>query len=268
MGAVLLCTKCFAVHKPGQLTPFKVVQDPCEGASRAHARRKAYWAQRYLVETAAPANLFGSQGVTTATAKSRSGPACPTPPPCSPKVDPCRQDSEGDMGSGPHTQNEAATASAPTVEPADAGKPGRLQSAPSSPASGSSPIPSFSQFSRGEVSQEAPAPKPCSRLAGCAPPRCGPAPKPQPKPQPKAKGRKNPQPSSQPKLAQFFVAQTRKASTSSHTQGSPAHKAPACPKPPPCSPGPTQPAPTQVVSNLGLCSHGGGSPEGQGQREG
>ena len=199
-------------------------------------------------------------------AKSRSGPACPTPPPCSPKVDPCRQDSEGDMGSGPHTQNEAATASAPTVEPADAGKPGRLQSAPSNPASGSSPIPSFSQFSRGEVSQEAPAPKPCSRLVGCAPPRCGPAPKPQPKPQPKAKGRKDPQPSSQPKLAQFFVAQTRKASTSSHTQGS--HKAPACPKPPPCSPGPTQPAPTQVVSSLGLCSHGGGSPEGQGQREG
>ena len=211
MGAVLLCTKCFAVHKPGQLTPFKVVQDPCEGASRAHARRKAYWAQRYLVETTAPANLFGSQGVTTATAKSRSGPACPTPPPCSPKVDPCRQDSEGDMGSGPHTQNEAATASAPTVEPADAGKPGRLQSAPSNPASGSSPIPSFSQFSRGEVSQEAPAPKPCSRLVGCAPPRCGPAPKPQPKPQPKAKGRKDPQPSSQPKLAQFFRGPNQKS---------------------------------------------------------
>ena len=62
MGAVLPCTKCFAVHKPGQLAPFKVVKEPCEGASRAHARRRAYWAQRYLLETTAPANLFENKG--------------------------------------------------------------------------------------------------------------------------------------------------------------------------------------------------------------
>ncbi|CAE7422902.1 unnamed protein product, partial [Symbiodinium microadriaticum] len=74
MGAVLLCTKCFAVHKPGQLTPFKVVQEPCEGASRAHTRRNAYWAQRYLAETTKPATLFGSKGVTMATAKYCSAP--------------------------------------------------------------------------------------------------------------------------------------------------------------------------------------------------
>ena len=35
MGAVLLCTKCYAVHKPGQLTLTKATKEPCEGASRA-----------------------------------------------------------------------------------------------------------------------------------------------------------------------------------------------------------------------------------------
>ena len=60
MGAVLLCTKCFAVHKPGQLTLTKVVQEPCPGASRAHEKRRSLWAQKYLEETTAPGTLFGA----------------------------------------------------------------------------------------------------------------------------------------------------------------------------------------------------------------
>ena len=135
MGAVLLCTRCFAVHKPGQLTPFKVVQQPCEGASRAHARRRAFWAQKYLTETTEPANLFGSKGDTTANAKNSSEPAAP--PWHSPTADPRHQVSKGAVGSGPHTQNEAASGSVTTPEPADAEQPGRLQSAPGNPASGS-----------------------------------------------------------------------------------------------------------------------------------
>ena len=366
MGAVLLCTRCFAVHKPGQLTPFKVVQQPCEGASRAHARRRAFWAQKYLTETTEPANLFGSKGDTTANAKISSEPAAP--PWHSPTADPRHQVSKGAVGSGPHTQNEAASGSVTTPEPADAEQPGRLQSAPGNPASGSSPLSSFPPPSRREVLQEAPAPKPRSRLLGRAPPGCGPAPKPPtasfkskggtatkarnrsepahpappscrpkedtchqeskgargsgshtqndvatgsaptsepasaekpgrqqeeassparvsssppaflqfpkeevlqkapgpkpssglfgsaparcgpgpsllPKSQPKAKGREDPQPSSQPKLAQFFVAQTRKASTSSHTLASPAHPEPVCPKSSSCQPGPSLPRP-------------------------
>ena len=60
MGAVLLCTKCFAVHKPGQLALTKVVQEPCPGASRAHEKRRSLWAQKYLEETTAPGTLFGA----------------------------------------------------------------------------------------------------------------------------------------------------------------------------------------------------------------
>ena len=60
MGAVLLCTKCFAVHKPGQLTLTKVVQEPCPGASRAHEKRRSLWAQKYLEQTTAPGTLFGA----------------------------------------------------------------------------------------------------------------------------------------------------------------------------------------------------------------
>ena len=127
---------------------------------------------------------------------------------------------------GPHTQNDVATGSAPTSEPASAEKPGRQQEEASSPARVSSSPPAFLQFPKEEVLQKAPGPKPSSGLFGSAPARCGPGPSLLPKSQPKAKGREDPQPSSQPKLAQFFVAQTRKASTSSHTLASPAHPVP------------------------------------------
>ena len=51
MGAVLLCTKCYAVHQPGRLKPTKVHQVPCVGSSRDHNARKTVWAKRYLEET-------------------------------------------------------------------------------------------------------------------------------------------------------------------------------------------------------------------------
>ena len=62
MGAVLLCTKCYAVHKPGQLTLTKATKEPCEGASRARAKRRSLWAQMYLKETTAPVALFAAGG--------------------------------------------------------------------------------------------------------------------------------------------------------------------------------------------------------------
>ena len=127
MGAVLLCTKCFAVHKPGQLAPFKVVKEPCVGASRAHAERRAYWAQRYLLETTAPANLFGNKSGNTAAEEIRSAPARPSPMLSPPAVDLGHQDSGGSKGSGPHTLEADAGADGPTLEIAAQAKTERLQ---------------------------------------------------------------------------------------------------------------------------------------------
>ena len=62
VGAVLLCTKCFAVHKPGQLSLTKVLRESCEGASRAHKKKKTEWAQKYLKETTTPTDLFKTTG--------------------------------------------------------------------------------------------------------------------------------------------------------------------------------------------------------------
>eukprot|EP00439_Symbiodinium_sp_Y106_P019234 s4933_g2.t1 len=77
MGAVLLCTKCYAVHKPGQLTLTKATKEPCEGASRAHAKRRSLWAQKYLKETTAPVALFAAGGRASQTLEARK--AEPTP---------------------------------------------------------------------------------------------------------------------------------------------------------------------------------------------
>ncbi|CAE7469028.1 unnamed protein product, partial [Symbiodinium microadriaticum] len=130
MGAVLLCTKCFAVHKPGQLTPFKVVKEPCEGASRAHARRRAYWAQRYLLETTAPANLFGNQGGKPAMEENRAVPALPASPPRPPAEGPAHHDREDSKGSWPHTLEAAVIAGKTTPDIAPQAKTGRLQGSP------------------------------------------------------------------------------------------------------------------------------------------
>ena len=132
MGAVLLCTKCFAVHKPGQLTPFKVVKEACEGASRAHARRRAYWAQRYLLETTAPANLFGNKGGKPVVDESRAAVARPSSPPSPPAEGPGHQASEASKGSGLHTLAEDITADETSLKVAAREKTERLQG--SSPA--------------------------------------------------------------------------------------------------------------------------------------
>ena len=264
MGAVLLCTKCFAVHKPGQLTPFKVVKEPCVGASRAHAERRAYWAQRYLLETTAPANLFGNISGKTAAEEIRSAPARPSPMLSPPAVDLGHQDSGGSKGSGPHTLEAVAVADGPTLEIAAQAKTEKLQCASHAPVSvAPSPAQNPSLFF-GQVSLETPAPKPSFRQAGGASSSYGPL----PKPQPKTKNRKEPNPSLQPKLAQFFVAQTRKASTCNNSpQHRPASPAPLHPKPPPCPPRPAQPLLAQVADSLGPRSHGGGSQEGTRKRE-
>ena len=75
MGAVLLCTKCFAVHKPGQLQLYQVVTGQCEGASRAHQKRGSTWAQKYLKEVATPRNPFSlkPQGPSVAQLRANGG---------------------------------------------------------------------------------------------------------------------------------------------------------------------------------------------------
>ena len=202
MGAVLLCTKCFAVHKPGQLTLTKVVKAPCEGASRAHAKRQSYWAQKYLAETTAPANLFGGKGAQAVSAESR---AVPTPPSLSPRFQAkdsgdCSQ--SGSTGCGPHTFSAVAKAGRSTLDKAPRGKTEWPQGLTQPFEAGEPPsqLPLVSPQALAQVPLEAPVTKPvCAQGYVAGPPRSS-----APKTQPKTKNRKEPDPSSQPKLAQFF----------------------------------------------------------------
>ena len=83
-----------------------------------------------------------------------------------------------------------------------------------------------------QVPLEAPVPNPASWHGNSACASCGPV----PKPKPKAKSRKESDTSSQPKLAQFFAAQTGKASTCSNTSlAGPSAPAQVFPKSPPGS---------------------------------
>ena len=167
-------------------------------------------------------------------------------------------------GSGPHTLTAVAQAGKLALDTTSQEKTGRPPS--SSPALLGAPPPPVAKTPKAtaQVSLEAPAPKPVSGQGCSASSRCCPV----PKPQPKAKHRKEPDPSSQPKLAQFFVAQTRKAQASSNTsQDSPTTLAPVCPKPPPSNPRPACPLPAQVEASLGPRSHGGGGQEGKRKRD-
>ena len=61
----------------GQLTLTKATKEPCEGAGRAHAKRRSLWAQKYLKETTAPVALFaagGCEGQTLEARKAQSRP--------------------------------------------------------------------------------------------------------------------------------------------------------------------------------------------------
>ena len=105
MGAVLLCTKCYAVHKPGQLTPTMATRDPCEGASRAHAKRRSLWVQKYLKETTAPVTLFAAGGRASQTFEvSRAEPTPDSPAQSRPIGEPvASSQAEPKTGCGLHT---------------------------------------------------------------------------------------------------------------------------------------------------------------------
>ena len=175
MGAVLLCTKCFAVHKPGQLAPFKVVKEPCEGASRAHARRRAIPPRNH-----GPGQLEESRAV----------PALPAPPLRPPAEDSGHHGREDSKGSGPHTLDADIKAGQTTLGAAPQAKTGRPQQGLSPASLGVSPPPTAwtpPQF-LAQVPLEAPAPKPVSGQSSCAGCSCGSV----PKTQPKARSRKEP----------------------------------------------------------------------------
>ena len=218
MGAVLLCTKCFAVHKPGQLTLTKVVKTPCEGASRAHAKRQAYWAQKYLAETTAPANLFGGKGAQAVSVESR---AVPTPPSLLPRFqakdsDDCSQ--SGSTGCGPHTCSAVAKAGRSTLDTALRGKTEWPQGLTQPFEAGEPPsqLPLVFPQALAQAPLEAPVTKPkCAQGSVAGPPRSS-----APKPQPKIKNRKEPDPSSQLKLSQVFGAQAKQGVKHSNASSS------------------------------------------------
>ena len=218
MGAVLLCTKCFAVHKPGQLTLTKVVKTPCEGASRAHAKRQSYWAQKYLAETTAPANLFGGKGAQAVSVESR---AVPTPPSLLPRFqakdsDGCSQSDSTDCG--PHTCSAVAKAGRATLDTAPRGKTEWPQGLAQPFEAGEPPSqpPLVFPQALAQAPLEAPVIKPkCAQGSVAGPPRSS-----APKPQPKLKNRKEPHPSSQLKLSQVFGAQAKQGVKHSNTSSS------------------------------------------------
>ena len=199
------------------------------------------------------------------TTESRAVPALPASLSRPPADSYGHRDRVDSKGSGPHTLDAIAKTGKTTLGTAPQAKTGRSQG--SSPAPLGVPPPPSARtpplFSS-RVPLEAPAPKPASGLGGCACSSCGPT----PKPQPKTKSRKEPAPSSQPKLAEFFVAQAKKASTCSNTsQDGPTAPAQVFPKPSPCPPLPKSPLPAQVAASLGPRSHDGGAQEGHRKRD-
>ena len=157
----------------------------------------------HLHETTAPANLFEGNGDQPALEASRAVPALPDLPLQPSAAGSGHHSREDSKGSGPHTLTAVGKAGKLTFDTASQAKAGRPQS--SSPATLGIPPPPLARtppHATAQVSLEAPVPKPVSGQGCCANSRYGPV----PKPQPKAKNRKEPNPSSQPKLAQFFVA--------------------------------------------------------------
>ena len=266
MGAVLLCTKCYAVHKPGQLTLTKATKEPCEGASRAHAKRRSLWAQKYLKETTAPVALFAAGGRASQTLEARK--AEPTPD-CPAQSRPIGESiassqSEPRTGCGLHTWKTAEKvstqgASAARCKNTSARVQGDSHSSVRAP-----------MVSAPQTSSKAPVQAP-ARLLNWTPvhspvappfaPTSSPAPAPKPKPKPK----KAPATASQPKLLQFFEAQASKAAA---IPNSPTSHRP----PPPKLPSAQSLLPkTQTPSKQGSSSHGRGSqqvgpPERKGEK--
>ena len=255
MGAVLLCTKCYAVHKPGQLTLTKATKEPCEGVSRAHAKRRSLWAQKYLKETTAPVALFaagGREGQTLEARKAQSRPIGESI---------ASGQSESRAGCGLHTWQTAEKdgtqgASAARCKNTSA----RVQGVPLSAARAPT-------VSAPQTTAKAPVQAP-ARLLNWTPvhspvaPPLAPASSPAPAPKPKPKPKKAPATASQPKLLQFFEAQASKAAVTPSSPTSHKHPLPKLPSAQSLLPR------TQTPSKQGSSSHGRasqqvGPPEGQ-----
>ena len=254
MGAVLLCTKCYAVHKPGQLTLTKATKEPCEGASRAHAKRRSLWAQKYLKETTAPVALFAAGGREGQTLEARTAQSRPIGESIA------SGQSESRAGCGLHTWQ---TAEKDGIQGASAARckntSARVQGVPLSAARAPT-------VSAPQTTAKAPVQAPARLLtwtpvhAPVAPP-LAPASSPAPAPKHKPKPKKAPATASQPKLLQFFEAQASKAAV---TPSSPPleHPLPKLPSAQSLLPR------TQTPSKQGSSSHGRasqqvGPPEGQ-----
>ena len=148
------------------------------------------------------ANLFGGKGAQTVSVESR---AVPTPPSLSPRFQAkdsgdCSQ--SGSTGCGPHTFSAVAKAGRSTLNKAPRAKTERPQGLTQPFEAGEPPsqLPLVSPQALAQVPLEAPVTKPvCAQGYVAGPPRSS-----APKTQPKTENRKEPDPSSQPKLAQFF----------------------------------------------------------------
>ena len=122
MGAVLLCTKCFAVHKPGQLQLYQVVTEQCEGASRAHQKRGSTWAQKYLKEVATPRNPFTlkPQAPSVAQLRANGGQRPLTSQPSTSAFVACKTQGEAATSSGllqSSSSSQTASAKAKSAQP-------------------------------------------------------------------------------------------------------------------------------------------------------
>ena len=255
MGAVLLCTKCYAVHKPGQLTLTKATKEPCEGASRAHAKRRSLWAQKYLKETTAPVAIFAAGGREGQTLEARTAQSRPF------GDSTASGHSESRAGCGLHTWQTAEKDGKPGASAARCkNTSARVQGVPLS--AGRAPTVSAPQ-----TTAKAPVQAP-ERLLNWTPvhspvaPPLAPASNPAPAPKPKPKPKKAPATASQPKLLQFFEAQASKAAVTPSSPTSHKHPLPKLPSAQSLLPR------TQTPSKQGSSSHGRasqqvGPPEGQ-----
>lgn len=176
----MLCTKCFAVHKPGQIGLTKVLSERCEGASRAHKKRSSDWAQKYLRETTAPVNLFKN---------ANSQALCPKT---------CQPSLSGKGTADPSPGEVQVPVHASRVEVASPAPPGNEEA---------TPLPSST--SSGEVASPAAAQglaipfQNTARSSTSATPKA--KPKPQPKTKPKATSKAKAAGNSVSSLAQAFA---------------------------------------------------------------
>ena len=222
-----------------------------QGCKRAHARRRAYWAQRYHHETTAPADLFDSKGGKPTTEESRAVPALPASLSRPPADSYGHRDRVDSKGSGPHTLDAIAKTGKTTLGTAPQAKTGRSQGFVTSPA-GCTPSSFCSD--------------PNLLLVWVAALVLAVALLPSLSPKPKA-GKSLTLPRS-PNSRSFSWPKPKKlarAATPPRTALLPLFR--CFPKPSPCPPLPKSPLPAHVAASLGPRSHGGGAQEGQRKKD-